>query len=269
MEGDSNNLPNIARCCIQDSSSAGSDLSIVPNPSIGAFTAERYRVGIPALQSLPLHTTTSPPLAASIKISRFLPRIYEILERRDVDFEDDGIDLRHRTIPGDVPSDDDLTLLIDTNWNSDDDGQKWYLAAGDIRDLLTTSSVTSNIKVELLSWKLVTRRIIEAVEATHPMVEAWPRLNPLVHAIIAESPKLEQGWGSIDVLRIGFQSDECAPPMPVTVSITVDWSLDHWDWVRAEREIKNLLERNHLSDVEVEFLRGDVGPNATGLLLFD
>ena len=253
--------PSRKRRRIQDSSISGSELSIASSSSGGSYTAERYRVGIPALQLLPLKTLPSLSPLASAKVAEFLHRIHALLERRYVEFEEHDIDLCCRTIPGDTPSNDDLTLLIIARWNSDNDGQNWYLVADDIRELFVSTSITRSIKVELVSEKLTASRMLGVVESNHPMVTAWPTMRPLVHAIIAESPKLSAGWRSIDVVRIGFDSDDYYP-MPITVSITVDWALDRRDWVHAERRIKETLESHNLSDIEVEFERGDVNPLA-------
>ena len=78
--------------------------------------------------------------------------------------------------------------------------------------------------------------------------------NPRILEIIIETPKLNDGWGSIDVLRMS-----CGTEKPVTISITVDWTLDPIDWAGAEQKIKALLDEHGFSDVEVEFERGD-GP---------
>ena len=126
---------------VQDSSTAGSELSITSSSSGGAYTAERYRVGIPALQLLPLLALLSICPLASARVAEFLPRIHGLLERRYIEFEEHDIDLCCRTIPGDTPSNDDLTLLVIAKWNSDNDGQNWYLAADDIRKLFVSAEL--------------------------------------------------------------------------------------------------------------------------------
>ena len=97
---------------VQDSSTAGPEPSIASSSSGGAYTAERYRVGTPALQLLPLLALPSISLLASAKFAEFLPRIHVLLESRHIEFEGHDIDLCCRTIPGDTPSNDDLTLLV-------------------------------------------------------------------------------------------------------------------------------------------------------------
>ncbi|KAL8729291.1 MAG: hypothetical protein Q9181_005045 [Wetmoreana brouardii] len=72
---------------------------------------------------------------------------------------------------------------------------------------------------------------------------------------------LQEGWKSIDVLRIGY-SLEGDSSTPVTISITVDWTLDCYHWHIAEQQIKTVFRNERLKGVEVDFERGDVDPGA-------
>ena len=205
------------------------------------------------------------------KYLELLPLIHQALERRQVRYCNDDVELCYRTLPGEPASDEDLTVLVQATWTREEDGQSWYQAADEIREILLKSWATRNVTVELIDGRLSAPRIISVVEDNHSIVEAWPALNPLIHDIIADYPKLQEGWQSIDVVRIGREPDENslepAPILPVTISITVDWSLDRKDWVAAERRIEDLLERNQLQDVKVEFERGDVESQGFPLLL--
>ena len=162
----------------------------------------------------------------------------------------------HRPVPGFDESEGDLTILVESQWTGDHNGQEWYSAAGAIRDELATNILTRNIKVEILSWQLTKPRTIDIVEKEYPLVSLWPNIDAQIHIIIKDSPKVNDGWLTIDVLRIGYIS-EVMSPKPVTVSITVDWSLDRRDWIIAEQEMKALLQRHNLHKVNVEFERGD------------
>ena len=259
-EGPSRSSHPLKRRRVQDSSTEGSDISGISRSSVGPYTAERFRVGIPALQLLPLSETTLPSTApALIKFRGFLPRIEQILRDREVEYEEDEVELLHRKIPGEEVSEDDLTVVILAEWSNDADGQKWLLAAEDIHTVLLFSHLTRRIKVELLSWQLTAPRTMLPLESNHPLVGAWTRVNPRIHTIMEETARLQDAWKSIDVLRVGYVREDYQET-PVTISITVDWNLDRRDWAFAERQIAQVLAEEELHDVEVEFERGDVYP---------
>ena len=247
---------------LQDSSSEGSELDITP-VSARNYTAERYRVGIPALALLPLQARPLPDSPATTKFREFEPRIHHILREKDIDFEAHETEVVYRTIPGDSPSEDDATVIIYASWIDDERAQSWYLAAHEIKNVLITSALTRSLKVELLSWHLTEPRVIDIVEASHPLVGAWPIVNSRIHEILEGYPRLNMGWKSIDALRIGYRSED-PTPMPVTISIIVDYALNRRDWFRAERLIKAMVDQidNYdLTDVQVEFERGMIDPS--------
>ncbi|KAL8788620.1 MAG: hypothetical protein Q9195_007215 [Heterodermia aff. obscurata] len=259
----SNSSRDAKRRRIQDSSVERSDLSLSSSSSGGTFVVEKYRVGIPGLRLLPLETSEDPPLATYSKYHEFLPLIREALERRQVQYRKDDVVLCYRTLPGETPSDEDVTILVHASWTREEDGESWYQAADEIRSILLRSWATRAVTVELIDWRLSAPRIMSVVENNHPIIGAWPVVNPLVHEIISEYPNLEEGWRSIDVIRIGLKpgdDPQSAPILPVTISVTVDWSLDRKDWVAAERRIEDLLDHSQLQDVKIEFEHGDVEP---------
>lgn len=230
-----------------------------PEPSVYRRALPRR---IPALQLLPLVAIDPPPsLPAVSKVRELDIRIYQILRDRNIDFDFDEAGLAYRVIPGEEISQETLTYFIPARWTSDEDAQQWYYAANDIRRLFVTHFLTRPVKVELLSWQLTALRTIRVVEPNHSLVAAWLTINPQIHTIIGEYPRLKEGWRSIDLLRIGYQSEEYSPT-PVTVSVTVDWGLNRRDWIHAEQRIKAILDSDGLLDVEVEFERGDVDPVA-------
>ena len=259
-EGSSQPSHPLKRRRVQDSSTEGSDLSGISRSSAGAYTAERFRVGIPALQLLPLSETTLPSTTpALIKFREFLPRIEQILRDREVEYDENEVELLHRNIPGEELSEDDLTVVILAEWSDDADGQKWLLAAEDIHAVLLSSYLTRRIKVELLSWELTAPRTMLPLESNHPLVGAWTRVNSRIHTVMEETARLQEAWKSIDVLRLGYVRED-NQGTPVTISITVDWNLNRQDWALAERQIRQVLDDEELHDVKVEFERGDVYP---------
>ena len=247
---------------IQDSSQSGSELGVSTD---GPYVAERFRVGVPGLHLLPLWGSEPLSLPSTVnRINEIRPEILRILQDRGVDFEEDDVNLVHRTIPGDRESEDDLTLLVVANWSDDGNSQSWLDAATDLRSLLVrTSALTRNINVELIHRQLTVTKNMDVVEASHPLVAAWPTIKLEVHAIIESHPKLNGGWCSVDVIRLGYEVEDAMDPVyPVTVSITVDWALNRVDWYEAETEIKTILDNHGFSEVQVEIERGQVEPLA-------
>ena len=200
--------------------------------------------------------------AIAAQIHEFQPQIYQALRKHAIDFDENDSDLVFRTDPEASRSKDDLTFLITAWWTSDEDGQPWYDAAADIRSVFLTSPLTTPITVELLSWQLTAPKIIRVVEPNHPLVPIWPEMNSRILRILNSNPKLATGWRSIDPVRMGYEDDQIERTS-VTISITVDWTLDPPDWIQAEKEIHDaLLSAGGLDDVNVEFERGDVEPLA-------
>ena len=259
--GSSSSSPDAKRRRLQDSSSEGSELDITPVPG-RSFSAERYRVGIPALALLPLHGISLPSdSSARARFREFEPEINQILQQKKIDFEEHETDVVYRTISGDRPSEDDATLIIFADWVNDNGAQSWYDAANEIKNVLIRAAHTRSLKVEIIGWQLIKPRVASVVELSHPLVSAWPMVNPRIHEVIGKFQKVKSGWQSIDVLRIGYESHASRP---VIISITVDYSLDRRDWYPAEKELKRMLEefdQYDLRDVQVEFERGNVEPS--------
>lgn len=247
---------------VHNSSLSGSELNArldVPN-----YFLERWRVGVPGLQQLPLTADEATDhRIASAKISQLEERICQLLRDQGVDFDRYGIELVHRAIPDEPKSEDDLTLLIEAKWNSDADAQPWLNAANAIKELLVAfSSATSNVKFELWSWQLRTLRTIDVVEISHPLVAIWKEdIKPRILSILDSTEKLRNGWTSVDVLRMGYFFEHdlggTQTPSPVTVSIIVDYELIRKDWITAEDQIRAFLDVKGLQEVQVEFERGD------------
>ncbi|KAL8684489.1 MAG: hypothetical protein Q9218_008265 [Villophora microphyllina] len=147
-------------------------------------------------------------------------------------------------------------------WITDTHAQQWLLAAESIRALLELDAATRDIKVEIIAWPLLQANDMQIVEPEHPIVAIWPSLNPRIHDVIDNSPRLRDNWKSIDVLRLGKSNWLACGSSPVTVSIIVDWNLDRHDWIIAELRIKCLLVLYDLSDVRICIERGDVDPSS-------
>ena len=240
----------------QNDSSEESQATVSSTLSEEGFTAERYRVGVPPLQLLPLISQDVDTNSQEfLRFNLLLPTIEDILTARRVNVseEEGGIELCFRAIQ-DEPQ-DHPTILVNAKWD-DHAGEAWLLAVEDIRTLIVSDPAMRSVNVEIIAWQAEEARAMDVVEFDHPFVAAWPKINPLLHGILENYPRLEDNWRAIDVMRLGFNR---APSLPVIISITVDWVLDPRDWLAAETEIKALLTREGFRDVGVEFERGDVG----------
>lgn len=239
----------------------GPKLDIVPRPLAGSYTAERYRVGIPALKPLPLLETEAYSFhAAYTEIRRLREPVRGILGGWNIQVPGMIPCLSYRHKPGETPADGDLTVLIIAPWRDDEDAQRWYNAAADIRDLLGSNSITRDmdIKVELVAWNVVTPKLTDSVEEDHPIEKAWDdKIHSGVLAILKESPKVDQAWCTLGVKRTGYRFEGYCS-MPVTVSIMVDFELERPDWLLAEQQIRALLDENGLHEVEIEFCHGEI-----------
>ena len=226
------------------------------------FTVEKYRVGSPPLNLLPLRSSTVNPQAPeNLAVNGMLPTIKKILNENNVDMEgsaDTNIDFVHRTFPWETECPrESMTIIISALW--DDAAQrKWLNTVEKIRAHLKANALTQHIKVEIISWELEAEKMLLPIERSHPLVDAWPTIRPLLHDIFAQSYILRIGWRSIDVLRVGYPL-YTQLPYPVVVSVTVDWKLDPIDWNTAEKQVQELLIAKGFPQVQVSFERGEVG----------
>jgi len=105
---------------------------------------------------------------------------------------------------------------------------------------------------------------VDSVEENHPIVEAWDdRINSRILAILKESPKVDKAWCSLGVKRTGYHFEGYCS-MPVTVSVMVDFDLEHPDWLLAEQQIRALLDDCGMHEVEIEFYHGGIWPFCEG-----
>ncbi|KAL8871280.1 MAG: hypothetical protein Q9174_002858, partial [Haloplaca sp. 1 TL-2023] len=221
-------------------------------------TYQDHRVGVPPLQLLPLSSISPDDSLPAVSAVRAVKsQIHHILRDHRVEFDEYDAELVHRVIPGDDVSPDTLTYLVIAQWFGEEDTRRWFLAAEEIKDLFRKEDDTAHVKVEISGWQLARAKTMSIVEHGHPFIAAWPRIRQGIQEIFKGYPKVEQGWNSIDVVRIGYLSEN-AEPMPVTISILVDWELDERDWRYCKMQIQFLLQENAIEDVEVSFERGDV-----------
>ena len=97
-------------------------------------------------------------------------------------------------------------------------------------------------KVEIVAPEVSFETVITPIPKGHPFIEAWENdLQDRTLAILSASVKLRNEWRSVDVLQMHYFFEESSTPERVTVSISVDSSLDYADWHTEEAEITRLL----------------------------
>ena len=153
------------------------------------FTYEKYRVGSPPLQILPLgfHPIKQrTPVYILLENLRF--QLEAILVKYGIELDDereDGkvgdIQFVHRTVDDDEPSNDNLTVWIPAIW--DEKPLDWLRAVKAMRLLLLKDPITKSIKVEMISHELYRSKMIAAVQVDHPIVAAWNTISPLIHEV--------------------------------------------------------------------------------------
>ena len=217
------------------------------------FTQERYRVGAPPLEILPLHEI--PPSASlNAKFLELESRMEAICSFRNI--PSDEMALRNRVTPGES-SGGTPTILIKAPWNTNS-SNSWLLCVNDLRELLIDNEL-AYISVEVLAQELFVPQFMGSIVRSDAIYAFWDSvLEPKVVDLLESYPRLVGKWRTIDVLRIGSQPT--VERNPVTISINVDEDLNEGDWLSAEADIQELVRGcdPSLHDVNVVIERGDV-----------
>ncbi|MCJ1383952.1 hypothetical protein MMC17_007066 [Xylographa soralifera] len=232
---------------VESASSAGSNVSQT------GFTQERYRVGAPPLEILPLDEI---PTSASLnaKFVELESRIQEICSYWNL--PSDEMALRNRVAPGES-SGGTPTILIKAHWNTNSNNS-WLLCVNDLRELLISNEL-AYVFVEVLAWDLFVPQFMGPIVRSDAIYAFWDSiLEPKVVDLLQSYFRLNGKWRTIDVLRIGSQST--VERNPVTISIKVDEDLNEGDWLSAEADVQELVRGCDLSlhNVDVIIERGDV-----------
>ena len=165
----------------QNDSNTRSDFHIAPNSNLAqeSFTYEKYRVGSPPSQFIPLDDTPLEQRHLAYAVLRqLLPQI-EAITREDRAEKDPGQDMHgntadiefvHRSVDDEPPSLENLTLLIPAVWNENAPFQ-WLRVVEEGRGLLVQNVRTRLVKVKLISPQLYQPLTIETV-VNNPIVAA-------------------------------------------------------------------------------------------------
>lgn len=265
----------LKRRVVQNDSSTRTDLPVPGDSNLAreGYTYEKFRVGGPPLQLLPLHNTTlghADP--AAVVLRQLLPRIVATMREHQVELDEgedtygfgsgNNIEFVHRTVNDETPSLQNLTILIPAIWNEDAPFQ-WLHVVDELRGLLVQDVRTRPVKVELIGGQHLRQQVLHVVAEDDPIVAAWPTVGPQVLSIITRSVYLQDQWWAVGVRRIGQEQwDGEEGALTTIVSILVNWDVKPAHWVESQTLIKNILDSYNLDHVDVVFSRGEISRNA-------
>ena len=257
------------RCRTQNDSSERTDLPIAHNSNLATegCTYEKYRVGGPPLQLLPLRSisvhTNNPALPA---LGHLMPQIQAVLRENQVRLDDNQdmhgnkaqIEFMHRVIGYETPSLQNLTILIPAVWN-DNLPYAWLHVVSELRTILVQNVHTRPIKVELIGRQLYEPVRVLGVAENHPIISIWNNIHPQIWAIVTDFSHLRNRLWSIGVRRMG-------PPhwsgtgswLTTVIRVIVNWDVNPMHWENPLHLIKNLLIGYSMPDVDVVFSRGEI-----------
>jgi hypothetical protein len=121
-----------------------------------------------------------------------------------------SVTLVNRRNPRDEPNELDLTILISARHDLSSDS--WYLSLQDIFAYLQENGL-SHIRVEMIDLEFSRPPANFIVEASHPLVLAWPNIRDRIIGIFGARP-----WLSLSVVRRG--THKIPEENPVTILIT-------------------------------------------------
>ncbi|KAL9037111.1 MAG: hypothetical protein Q9180_003908 [Flavoplaca navasiana] len=230
------------------------------------FCVQKYRVGQPPLQILPLNSTfISDDHPAAIFIRTKLPVFNFTCVHWKVDLigeNYDAFELVHRTLEDEAPSPNNMTLCVKANW-TEGCTHNWSIAVSALRSVLSDNPATRTVRVEMISWQLYRPRFTEPLEGDHPIVHAWPQIQPQIHTILNQRPVVKNAWQSIIVVRRGYirpnveDFGNADPPQTsVVLLIIMSYDVDPWQWAPEEHAIKRLLLQHGQSEVQLDIERG-------------
>ena len=219
------------------------DLPIDPDSNIAreGCTYEKYRVGAPPLQLRPLNSIAAAEddpsclclMQMRSQIEAMLREIEVELDRmQDHEGNPATIQFVHRTVGRDLPSPQNLTVLVPAVWN-ENTPLNWLSAVEKIRSILLQDPITQVVKVEIMGRQLYQQRRIAVVEADHPIVAVWEEILPQVQTLIGPASEIDGLWASIGVERMGYEIDG-EDGLRTTVSVVVDWDVNPVLWRKAE-----------------------------------
>lgn len=234
--------------------------------ALEGYSLQKFRVGLPPLQILPLETTPIPDdneVAVAVwenwRTFKFTCTV------RGIPLDGVGseaFEFVYRTVEDQAPAAEHMTLCVKALW-SEGCSESWLQAASAIRGTLRGNPITRAVRVEMISWQLTRPRFTEALEDDHPIVGAWPQIQPQIHSILGQSPIVRDSWQTIVVLRRGYITPESEdnwsdePDLTsVVLLIVMSYDINPWQWAAQEHGINQLLLQHGLSIVQVEFERG-------------
>ena len=195
-----------------------------------------HRIGFPKdLPALPLETAVvkeSPEL--SRQLQPLIINIYAAAGKAGVTF--DSVSLVHRFEPGEVPTDDDLTLFIRSKKHSG-----WITALSEIDSLFVNLKIPW--KVEILDDRA--NQHYFPAHLSPQAAAAWPQIEINILAILGYGSE----WQSLTMLNRGNTENESSPTVVIGLrkSAPQDWQKSIYS------DIRDVLHQ--FPEIEIGFMR--------------
>lgn len=229
-------------------------------------TYEADRVGVPPVKLLPLGTEVlddDNPIWRKFHQTRDLQQdIEQVIKKFKINVHEKDLVLRYDGFEP-APENSVTTFYIQTQQDSTAGPADQRAFVVELYHLLRDGYNFKNefaVTIELIGHRLWAPREICHLEFDHPFFQAWQdRLEgEFMKTLQNQPPDLVGKWRSVDVVRLGFDLGNRAKN-PVTVSITVDWSVDPPTWKNAHKIMLDLIKSESFNyQVEVEFERGEI-----------
>lgn len=213
-------------------------------------SSDKYRMGTPG-KLLPLPLQDSPispnePIATDWP-TILRPRVIEKI-RREHQLNVHTVSLVHRHLPTEVPSDNDITVLVIATAGP---GDQWVVFLDDTYSLLST------LGFEHLHIEIVDPRAVDGLQ-TYPIlpndkvVTWWPQIR---FSVLAELRNIDCYCLQIVKRGYGFAGAK----VTTTIMITAK-DMFHRDWAQVSRKIEEILGKNDFvgenDTVNVDIIQG-------------
>ncbi|MCJ1472744.1 hypothetical protein MMC13_001393 [Lambiella insularis] len=205
-----------------------------------------FRCGGPVLCRLPFVTDqVDPESLVALTWKNLEEQVVLILESHGIKFQVLALQGRRWRYDKEASAEETATVVV----CAEKDDKDWVSVCIEIRKLFVSHDLPL-LNIELLDERGVRETRSQIVEPTHPIVDYWAKLEPEVEKILGH-----MDWVMVALLRHGTSDERVENP--ITISITIS-ELSTENWVDVREQIVELLDRQHLSYVAVEILRGEI-----------
>ena len=197
-------------------------------------SSDKYRMGTPGkLLPLPLQDSPiSPNEPIAIAWPTILqPRVIEKV-RREHQLNVHTVSLVHRHLSTEVPSDNDITVMVIATAGSSD---QWVFFLDDTYSLLSTLGF-EHLHIEIVDPRAVNGLQTYPIQPDDKAVTWWPQIR---FSVLAELRNIDCYCLQIVKRGYGFAGAK----VTTTIMITAK-DMFHRDWVQVSRKIEAILEEN-------------------------